>query len=302
MQPGDAFVLFTDWRQRGVRRNGELFGEERLLAHLGAPAVARGRSGGGSREGGAGNATAGSAAARSAAAGSAARKCRRHHGRRAAGGAPSCHGREAVRRHHGECVRYTGPWRAMTIGKRSDRAARDSARRADRPGRLHPSGSRISRAAAALSRNRASWRSRRSATCRGRSRNCASTSAATCSPRRPNNARRHARASTRTSAMSVRLLRRYADGLILGDKDRQLFNEYQALSREDAPAAPGRSCRWWTAASTKTPSPTSKKPSATSACASAWCPTNGLPTINGRRARRPPRPSRGSNASNGRRA
>jgi two-component system sensor histidine kinase/response regulator len=36
-----------------------------------------------------------------------------------------------------------------------------------------------------------------------------------------------------------RLLRRYADGLILGDEDRQLFNEYHALSREYVAGARG---------------------------------------------------------------
>jgi sigma-B regulation protein RsbU (phosphoserine phosphatase) len=36
MQPGDAFVLFTDGVSEAFDANGELFGEERLLAHLGA--------------------------------------------------------------------------------------------------------------------------------------------------------------------------------------------------------------------------------------------------------------------------
>jgi sigma-B regulation protein RsbU (phosphoserine phosphatase) len=69
MHPGDAFVLFTDGVSEAFDANGELYGEERLLAHLGAPAVAAAGAGAGA---GAGNATAGSAAARSAAAGSAA--------------------------------------------------------------------------------------------------------------------------------------------------------------------------------------------------------------------------------------
>ena len=36
--PGDTFVLFTDGVSEAFDRDGELFGEDRLLAHLGAAA------------------------------------------------------------------------------------------------------------------------------------------------------------------------------------------------------------------------------------------------------------------------